>query len=170
MNYIKPEVSKPITLAVVTITDGTDGYGNWEWKCRGRTPEGQDAITNMSEATALRQLARHGLTRDSAIGRQLEFAAVKKGVKTFYDINLPTGTPAPIAASPRQAERSTAQPRDAWTRERALFDACVDHVLATTRPKFIEAGIAPAQDGISALAAALYVRCSERSLGAEVQS
>ena len=171
MNYIKPEVSKPITLAVVTITDGTDGYGNREWKFRGRTPDGQDVITNVSEATALRQLARHGLTRETAIGRQLEFAAVKKGVKIFYDINLTAAAgAAPIAAAVRQVEQGTTQPRDAWTRERALFDACLDHVLTTTRPKFIEAGIAPSQDGISALVAALYLRCSERGLGAEVPS
>lgn len=107
MTFAKPEVGKPITITVVAITDGIDGYNNAEWKFRGTTPAGEDITTNLAEATALRQLARHGLDRAKTIGRTLEFAVTKQGVKKFYDINIPAGD----LGLP--AERSTATPRAA---------------------------------------------------------
>jgi hypothetical protein len=109
MTFQKPEVGKPIVLTVVAITDGKDGYNNVEWKFRGQTASGEDVTTNMSEKSAIRQLQRIGLGRESAIGKTLEFAVTKQGVKKFYDINLPTGNP----TLDLPAERSAPTPRAA---------------------------------------------------------
>lgn len=178
---LQPDESVQFTVTAVGEADGT--YGK-QLKFIGRTPTDADAAFHMSFESADRQLGHLKLDRQTVVGRTVLFSAKKVGAKKFIDINMATsetGAPvaprapepaAPTPVAPAQSAESKAEEAEAakerarrlWTRECKIYDQCVEHILAEIVPKLQQAKITITQEGVSAMAASLYIGCQKRGL------
>lgn len=164
---LKLQPDAPVQLRVLAITDDvSQSSGLPQYKLAGRTSDEGDVILFLSASNAERQFALCKLTRDSIIGRTVQFTKRKKGAQQFIDMALPGGTPAPAASKPSNgngAVASTAAPparsippaaplkgqaqidqerKDLSARFFSLHRACVQHVLTSDTNALKVAGLA----------------------------
>jgi hypothetical protein len=174
MAIIKLQQGQSAVLAVTQVVPDVPAtnprYGP-STKFVGRTPTDPDACVFLSPETALRQLRRHGLTLETAVGRTLEFS--KPG--EYIDINLPSGTPAlalvpagpapvaPTASAPSAAQ--LAEQREERLRKLGrLHKRCLQFVLANELPLLTAAKVEGSSEAVSALTAQLYIAAKDDGL------
>lgn len=173
-----------VTGVVRDVPSTNPRYGP-QHKLVGHTPTDPDACIFLSPETAVRQLARVGLTLDTVPGHTI--AISRPG--DYIDFNPASGAPvaAPVAA-PAAAPAPASNAKQAFTTgpailgldtpaapvaepskdERlkamfALYDKCFDHAAVTSK-RLKAVDIATTHEGIAAQTATLFIAAKERGL------
>lgn len=122
-----------------------------------------DTSVFVSEMTAMRQLARLGLTPETVVGATLRFEQIKKDGKTFTNIDFASGEPgaAPAPrASASAAPAYTPAPKMSVAELGGIYAECVSQAMVTLGAKCEEAGIPIDAAAIQAAAATLFIKAT----------
>lgn len=164
-----------VTGVVRDVPSNNPKYGA-QHKLVGHTPTDPDACIFLAPDTAVRQLARVGLTLDTVAGHTI--AISRPG--DYIDFNPASGAPVatPIAvpgqgytagpaiqvldtpAAPATPEPSKDERLKAMF---ALYDKCFDHAAITSK-RLAKVDIPTTHEGIAAQTATLFIAAKERGL------
>jgi hypothetical protein len=173
----------PVLLTITSIARDVPSnnvkYGP-QHKLIGHTPTDPDACIFLAPESAVRQLARVGLTLDDAIGHTI--AITRPG--DYIDFSPANGVapvapaspsaPAPAPATPAApALKEIAAPDPAlerarkaaqWRKITALHKRCLTHVLTDVVPLLDTAKIGAFPESVSALTAQLFIEALHAGL------
>lgn len=178
MSILKLLPGQKIHLTVVTTSLVEGNYGP-QIKFSGFTADDNDAAIFLNVDTAEQQLARIGLTVETAKGQQVEIERIEKNGRKFTNINRvgASSASAPVAASaatrqpvgslakagfsagphiPGMDDGSDALPHEKLNRLFNIYGACMDHALLVAK-KMDAAQIGSSPESTAAIAATLLI-------------
>jgi hypothetical protein len=171
----------PVLLTITAIARDVPSnnvkYGP-QHKFIGHTPTDPDACIFLAPESAVRQLARVGLTLDDAVGHTvaitrpgdyIDFSPVG-GAAPIAQASPSTPAPAPAAPAAPAAiatpDPALERPRKAeqWRKIVVLHKRCLKHVLTDVVPLLDTAKIGASPESVSALTAQLFIEAIHAGL------
>ena len=140
----------PVTLTLLAVKE-VEGKFGMQYCFEG---EGDIAVF-VGKPAAERQLARLGLTGETAVGRTIHFSQVEKDGTTFTNMALAVpGAPAPAG----KAAAAPAAGRMSALEAGKLYGECLDQAIGVFGTKCEELGISVDAQALHAVAATLFIK------------
>lgn len=173
---IKLQPDQKLVMLVKTVAVVPGQYGE-SVRFIGESATDKEAAFNLSPDNADRQLKRLGLTRESVVGRTVEFAAKKDGAKKLIDMDLPAGSPPVVAAppsaapvmsapatAPLDAEAAKAVRRAEYEKLVKCYTKCFREAAAIVAHEFRKNPQIVTHDGVATMAGSLFQAVLQKGL------